>query len=62
MITILQISDPHLMSARDGRLKGVPTVESLEQVLARAREEFPHPDRIVLTGDLSHEHTVAGYE
>lgn len=62
MPTFLQISDFHLLSRPDGTLKGVPTWESAKLVLQRAREEVPDPDRIVLSGDLSHEHTVDGYE
>ena len=62
MTTILQISDPHLLSHPNGTLKGVPTADSFRLVLRRAREEFPSPDRVVLSGDLTHEHTVAGYE
>ena len=62
MTTILQISDPHLLSQADGTLKGVPTLESLRLVLQRAREEVADPERVILSGDLSHEETVAGYE
>lgn len=62
MKTILQISDPHLMSIADGRLKGVPTAKNLEMVIADARAHHPEADRIVMTGDLSHEHTQSGYE
>ena len=62
MTTILQISDPHLMSDRSGRLKGVPTAQSLADVLTVARQRYPECDRVVWTGDLSHEHTVQGYE
>ena len=62
MTTILQITDPHLLSRPDATLKGVPTSASLAMVLARARQEVADPARIVLTGDLSHEETVAGYQ
>ena len=62
MSTILQISDPHLLSDPDRTLKGVPPSQSLRAVLQRAREEIADPARLVLSGDLSHEHTVAGYE
>ena len=55
MATILQISDPHLMSTADGVLKGVVTAAKLKRVLGRARQECPDPDRVILTGDLSHE-------
>jgi Icc protein len=60
--TILQISDPHLLSQANGKLKGVPTAESFRRVVQLARDEFPDPDRVVLSGDLSHDHTVAGYD
>ena len=62
MTTILQISDFHLLSRPDGTLKGVPTSESVALVMQRAREEIADPACIVLTGDFSHEETVAGYE
>ena len=62
MTTILQISDFHLLSRPEGTLKGVPTSESVALVMQRAREEVADPACIVLTGDLSHEETVAGYE
>ena len=62
MTTILQISDPHLQSQPEGTLKGVPTLESLRLVLRRARDEVADPVRIILSGDLSHEETIAGYE
>ena len=62
MPALLQISDPHLMSSVTGTLKGVPTAESLQSVLVRARAEVAHPDRVILSGDLSHEETLAGYE
>ena len=62
MTTILQLSDPHLMSDPQGRLKNVPTYESLKQVIQFARTSCSNPDHVVISGDLSHEHTVAGYE
>ncbi len=62
MSVIVQISDPHLLSDRAGKLKRVPTAESLRLVLKQARREVPQPSRVVLSGDLSHEHTVSGYE
>jgi Icc protein len=62
MTTILQISDAHLLSQPDGMLKGVPTLQSFRLVLQRARDEVADPVRLILSGDLSHEGTVAGYE
>lgn len=62
MTKILQISDFHLLSRPEGTLKGVPTSESAALVLQRARAEVADPACVVLTGDLSHEETVAGYQ
>lgn len=62
MTTILQISDLHLLSQPTGTLKGVPTAESAALVLQHARATVPDPAWVVLSGDLSHEETVAGYE
>ena len=59
---ILQISDPHLMSRPEGRLKNVPTAESLQETLELARKVCPDPERVIWTGDLSHEETVDGYK
>lgn len=61
MTTILQISDPHLLSHRDGRFKGVPTAGTLAAVLEQACERYPDCDRVIWTGDLSQEHTEEGY-
>jgi Icc protein len=61
MMTVLQMSDLHLMRLREATLHGVPTAESFRLVLQRARAEVPDPARVVLTGDLSHQETDAGY-
>ena len=62
MTTILQITDPHLMSDRQGILNGIPPLETLATVLDDARDRCPDPACIVWTGDLSHEESVAGYQ
>ena len=61
MTTIVQISDPHLMSDRQAVLKGVPTAKALASVLEEARVRCPDPDCVVWTGDLSHEECAGGY-
>ena len=62
MTKLLQISDPHLLSLPDDKLRGVPTAQSLQQVLQKARHEVVDPARVVFSGDLSQEHTLAGYQ
>lgn len=62
MPIVLQISDPHLMSGPADTLRGVPTAKALKSVVNEAHRRFPDPDRVVWSGDLSHEHSVAGYK
>ena len=54
-VRILQLSDPHLLSDPDGRLRGVPTYRSLQQVLLHLDREAAGFDRVILTGDLAHD-------
>lgn len=60
-IDILQISDPHLMSQTNARVSGIRTHQTLHSVLNAARQIHGTPDRIVISGDLCHEHTNIGY-
>jgi len=62
MPIILQLSDPHLLAGPEARLRGVPTRETLAEVLALALARHPVIDRIVLTGDLAHDEQPATYE
>lgn len=55
MPIVLQISDPHLLQDPDARLRGVPTGQTLQDVLALAFDRSPGIDRVVLTGDLAHD-------
>lgn len=57
----LQITDTHVFADPGGRLLGVNTLDSLDQVLALARERFPTPDFILATGDLVHDASPEGY-
>lgn len=59
---ILQITDMHLFADKDQRLLGVNTHDSFNQVVELAYETHPHPDLILLTGDLSQDETVQAYE
>ena len=59
--TVLQITDAHLLSDPAALFHGVPTGETLRAVLDDARRRVPDPARVVWSGDLSHEHTAAGY-
>lgn len=59
--TILQISDPHLMSQTDGRMHGIRPYDTLRSVLGAARSIHGTPEHVVFSGDLSQEHTEMGY-
>ena len=57
---VLQFTDPHLTGSPDLRVRGVATAETLARCVAHARRRHPHPDAVLLTGDLVHD-DPAGY-
>jgi len=62
MINILQLTDPHFFENPDGELYGVNTRASLLAVLHQvARDNIPY-DIVLVTGDLVHDETEAGYK
>jgi len=62
-IKLLQISDTHLHSSRDSRMRGVNTYETFRAVLDHALSyaDWP-PDAILVSGDLVQDESRAGYE
>jgi Icc protein len=58
---ILQVSDCHLYADPAGSLLGLNTLDSLRQVLIEACAETS-PDLILVTGDLVHDGSTAGYQ
>jgi 3',5'-cyclic-AMP phosphodiesterase len=60
-LRLLQLTDPHLFGDPGGQLLGITTRRSFESVLALALAENPPPDALILTGDLVHDETPAGY-
>jgi Icc protein len=59
-ISLLQITDLHLLPAVGARLLGVDTAASLDAVLRAALAERA-PDALLASGDLVHEPTPAAY-
>ena len=59
---VLQITDTHLFASVDATQRGINTQASLDAVLDRARADprWP-PDAIVVTGDIVHDESRAGY-
>jgi 3',5'-cyclic-AMP phosphodiesterase len=58
---ILHVTDTHLFASPERVLRGVVTRATLERVLAQVAEHPRRPDAILLTGDLVHDESHAGY-
>ncbi len=52
-VTVIQITDSHLLQDAEGAVLGVPTREALRRVLWNIRRDYPHTDLIVHTGDIA---------
>ncbi|MCL6415613.1 metallophosphoesterase [Aestuariirhabdus sp. Z084] len=57
---MMQITDCHLFAQSGDRLMGVDTTETLDWVLELAAS-LDRPDRLLLTGDLAQDGSVAAY-
>ena len=62
ILRILQFTDTHLAADADKTYYGVNTDESLRRVIHYANTHYPHTDLSLVTGDLVHDDTEAGYE
>jgi len=60
-LNVLQLSDPHLFADPEGRLLGMRTLISLQHVIAHVNENLPSIDLALVTGDLVHDASLAGY-
>ena len=60
-LNILQLSDPHLFANPEGRLLGMRTLISLQHVIAHANDNLSPIDFTLVTGDLVHDASSAGY-
>lgn len=60
-LRLLQLTDPHLFAEPAGRLLGITTRSSFEAVLALALEGHKQAHALILTGDLVHDESPAGY-
>lgn len=59
---LLQITDTHLFSDRDGCLLSVNTFESYQAVVDEIVQKNCQFDAILATGDISQDHTVESYQ
>lgn len=60
-LRLVQITDCHLGERAGTRLLNVDTDESLAAVLAMVKQQQPHIDALLMTGDLSDSGSVAAY-
>jgi len=56
---VLQISDCHLLAEADGWFCGVQPYRQLELLLTQLQSN--QPDAVILTGDLTQDHSLASY-
>ncbi|MFC1603149.1 metallophosphoesterase, partial [Pseudomonadota bacterium] len=60
-LSVLQLSDPHLFADPEGRLLGMRTLASLQHVITDVTENLSSIDMTLVTGDLVHDASPAGY-
>jgi Icc protein len=61
-VLLVQLSDSHLFADADVKLLGMNTRDSLRRVIDLVREQQPHIDLVLATGDLSQDGTLASYQ
>lgn len=58
----IQLTDIHLFANSQQKLLGIPTAESLQQVINLINTEHPHIDLVIVTGDISQDGSLASYQ
>lgn len=61
-VTVVQLSDSHLFADVDGRLLGMDTDDSLQQVISSVAAEQPDIDLLLCTGDISQDGSIVSYQ
>ncbi|MBF7730200.1 3',5'-cyclic-AMP phosphodiesterase [Pseudomonas sp. N040] len=59
---LVQLSDSHLFADADGRLLGMETRDSLQQVIQRVLDEQPQVDLLLASGDISQDGSEQAYQ
>ena len=60
-LSLVQITDCHLLGDPSARLNGVDTAATLDAAIDHILNNGPEPDAILATGDLSQDGTAASY-
>lgn len=61
-LDVVHLTDTHLFAEETGELLGVVTERTLRDVVADVQRRVPAPDLVLVTGDLVHDETLAGYQ
>lgn len=61
-VLLIQLSDSHLFAEADGRLLGMGTRDSLQQVIQRVLDEQPQVDLVLASGDISQDGSEQSYQ
>lgn len=61
-LRLVQITDTHLYGQPDGELLGLNTQESFQCVLDLAKKNHPNPDALIISGDVSQDHSFEAYQ
>ena len=61
-VTVVQLSDSHLFANADGRLLGMKTDDSLQQVMRAVATEQPNIDLLLCSGDISQDGSILSYQ
>ena len=61
-VTVVQLSDSHLFAEPSGRLLGMETDDSLQQVISAVVAEQSNIDLLLCTGDISQDGSIASYQ
>lgn len=61
-LLVAQLTDIHLFATPQQELVGLLTIESFQVVLQKLKQLKPSPDLLLLTGDLSQDHTKESYQ
>lgn len=62
MTRILQLTDLHVFSEPGQLLKGIPTRECLQDIVAHIQQHEPAYQHIIVTGDHTHDELPASYQ
>lgn len=61
-LRLVQITDTHLYGHSDGELLGLNTRDSYQCVLDLAKKNHPAPHALIISGDVSQDHSFEAYE